>query len=218
VWKLDEQTMTATLVFNTDLGNYSPAVGEAQTLSNGNYSFTSGWQGQAPNLFAQTIEVRPDGSKAYVLQLNRTEFRSYRIRTLYEGISDQLAGSGGGETFQHGDDFRGRSRGNQQGRDGPAGASLAAIRDFSDDFGPSITGALSTPAGKPTIPATFPVARSIWPTVPPVVPVGDTAADPAVPDLLPNATRAATDALFADAGNDLWHEGLGDDLARALSS
>jgi hypothetical protein len=88
VWKLDEQTMTATLVFNADLGNYSSAVGEAQTLSNGNYSFTSGWQGQAPNLFAQTIEVRPDGSKAYVLQMNRTEFRSYRMSTLYQGTGD----------------------------------------------------------------------------------------------------------------------------------
>jgi hypothetical protein len=88
VWKLDEQTMTTTLVFNADLGNYSPAVGEAQTLSNGNYSFTSGWQGQAPNLFAQTIEVRPDGSKAYVLQMSRTEFRSYRMSTLYQGTGD----------------------------------------------------------------------------------------------------------------------------------
>jgi hypothetical protein len=31
--------------------------------------------------------VRPDGSKAYVLQMNRTEFRSYRMRTLYEGTN-----------------------------------------------------------------------------------------------------------------------------------
>jgi hypothetical protein len=88
--------MTATLVFNADLGNYSLAVGAAQRLSNGNYSFTSGWQGQAPNLFGQTIEVRPDGSKAYVLQMNHTEFRSYWLRTLYEGTSDQLAGNGEG--------------------------------------------------------------------------------------------------------------------------
>jgi hypothetical protein len=91
VWKLDDKTMTATLVFNADLGNYSPAVGEAQTLSNGNYSFDSGYQGQAPNLFGQTIEVRPDGSKAYVLETKGLfEFRTYRMRTLYEGTSDQL--------------------------------------------------------------------------------------------------------------------------------
>jgi hypothetical protein len=86
VWKLDEQTMTATLAFNVDLGNYSPAVGEAQTLPNGNYSFDSGYQGQAPKLFAQTIEVRPDGSKAYVMQENGVfEFRTYRLQTLYQG-------------------------------------------------------------------------------------------------------------------------------------
>jgi hypothetical protein len=86
VWKLDERTMTATLVVNIDLGNYSSAVGEAQTLPNGNYSFDSGYQGQAPNLFAQTIEVRPDGSKVYVLEEDGTfEFRTYRIQTLYAG-------------------------------------------------------------------------------------------------------------------------------------
>lgn len=94
VWKLDEHTLTATLVFNADLGNYSSALGSAQRLSNGDYAFDSGRQGQAPNLFAQTIEVRPDGSQAYVLEVNKSEFRSFRVRTLYEGISDQLAGDG----------------------------------------------------------------------------------------------------------------------------
>jgi hypothetical protein len=92
VWKLDEQSMTATLVFNADLGNYSPMFGAAQRLSNGDYVFTSGAQGQAPKLFGQSIEVRPDGSTAYVLQLNKPEYRSFRIRTLYEGVSDQLSG------------------------------------------------------------------------------------------------------------------------------
>jgi hypothetical protein len=87
VWKLDEQTVTATLVVNVDLGNYSDSQGAAQRLSNGDYSFTSGRQGQAPNFFGQSIEVRPDGSKAYVLEVNRTEYRSYRLRTLYEGTN-----------------------------------------------------------------------------------------------------------------------------------
>jgi hypothetical protein len=91
VWKLDEKTMTATLVFNVDLGNYSMALGAAQRLSNGDYSFNSGWQVQAGKLFAQSIEVRPDGSKAYVLEANQREYRNFRIRTLYQGISDQLA-------------------------------------------------------------------------------------------------------------------------------
>jgi arylsulfate sulfotransferase len=95
VWRLDEQNMTATLAFNVDLGLYSQAEGGAQRLANGNYSFTLGDLGQAPNLFAQSIEVRPDGSNAYVLEKDGDEFRTYRIRTLYEGISDQLAAGGG---------------------------------------------------------------------------------------------------------------------------
>jgi hypothetical protein len=94
VWKIDEQTMTATLVVNVDLGNYSGALGSAQRLSNEDYSFDSGFQGTAPHQFGQTIEVRPDGSKAYVLQVKGTEYRSFRIQTLYEGVSDLLAGGG----------------------------------------------------------------------------------------------------------------------------
>ena len=115
VWKLDEQTMTATLVFNVDLGSYSPMFGAAQRLSNGDYSFLSGGQGPATKQFGQTIEVRPDGSTAYVLADNKWEYRSFRVQTLYAGVSDQLAGNGGGQTGQHGDDS------NQHGGDGPAG-------------------------------------------------------------------------------------------------
>jgi hypothetical protein len=85
VWTLDEQTMTATLVFNADLGNYSVRVGSAQALPNGNYVFTSGAQGEPPDLFGQSIEVRPDGTKAYVLQVDTVLYRSFRVRTLYEG-------------------------------------------------------------------------------------------------------------------------------------
>jgi arylsulfate sulfotransferase len=94
VWKLNEQTMTATLMLNVDLGSYSPMFGSAQRLSNGNYSFLSGAEGTGPKLIGQTIEVRPDGSPTYVLQVNKGEYRSFRVETLYQGVSDQLAGDG----------------------------------------------------------------------------------------------------------------------------
>ena len=87
VWKLDEKTMTATLALNVDLGNFSVRFGAAQRLSNGNFSFTSVSQGQAPNQFGQTIEVLPDGTKTYTLEVAAQEYRSYRIRTLYEGTN-----------------------------------------------------------------------------------------------------------------------------------
>jgi hypothetical protein len=109
VWTLDEKTMTATLVFNVDLGNYSPALGAAQLLSNGNYDFTSGRQAPSET-FGQSIEVRPDGTKAYVLQINTREYRSYRVRTLYEGTND-LRGGGGGRASSRTPSHRIRQRG-----------------------------------------------------------------------------------------------------------
>src|SRR6267378_3031806 len=94
VWTLDEQTMTATLVVNADLGSYSGALGAAQRLSNGNYSFTLGTNGPEPLLPpAHTIEVSPDGTKVYDLKVNKPEYRSFRMRTLYEGVDDALAGA-----------------------------------------------------------------------------------------------------------------------------
>lgn len=93
VWELDETSMTATPLLNADLGNYSFRLGGAQRLSNGNYSFMSGSQGAPPNEFAQSIEVRPDGTPSYVLQFASPEYRSYRVRTLYEGTDDALAGA-----------------------------------------------------------------------------------------------------------------------------
>src|SRR5262249_25998089 len=93
VWTLDETTMTATPVLNADLGSYSLAFGAAQRLSNGNYSFTLGISGSAPGSPpAHTIEVTPTGTKTYDLQANTLEYRTYRARTLYEGINDVLAG------------------------------------------------------------------------------------------------------------------------------
>jgi len=92
VWTLDEQAMTATLVLNADMGNYSDRVGSAQRLSNGNYSFTSGAIGNPP-FVGQSIEVLPDGTKTYVLQVGRGVYRAYRARTLYEGVGDVLAGN-----------------------------------------------------------------------------------------------------------------------------
>ncbi|SRR5579883_2363629 len=86
-WVLNEQTMTATLVVNADLGNYSSALGSAQVLPNGNLDFTSGLLG-APPFVGQSIEVSPDGTVNYVLQYNSgLEYRSYFMSTLYGGMN-----------------------------------------------------------------------------------------------------------------------------------
>src|SRR5207302_8201730 len=63
-------------------------------LSNGNYSFTLGTNGPEPvGPPAHTVEVTPNGTKVYDLQVNKPEYRSYRMRTLYEGVDDALAGA-----------------------------------------------------------------------------------------------------------------------------
>jgi len=93
VWKLDEETMTATLVVNADLGSYSGALGASQRLSNGDYSFTLGSNGpEPPRPPAHTIEVTANGTKLYDLKANKLEYRTFRVRTLYEGTGDVLAG------------------------------------------------------------------------------------------------------------------------------
>jgi arylsulfate sulfotransferase len=91
VWTLDEQNLVATPVLNADLGGFSFRLGSAQRLANGNYSFMSGSLGTVPNDIAQSIEVLPDGTPSYVLQFANPEYRSFRLRTLYEGIDDVIA-------------------------------------------------------------------------------------------------------------------------------
>jgi hypothetical protein len=95
VWTLDETNMTATPVLNADLGSYSIALGAAQRLSNGNYSFTVGTGGPFVPIRppAHTIEVTPTGIKTYEMLANTPEYRTYRMRTLYEGNDDALAGA-----------------------------------------------------------------------------------------------------------------------------
>ena len=90
---LNEQTMQATLVVNADLGNYSPALGSAQRLPNGNFAFTSGDQGPLSNAFGQLIEVLPNGTKTYVQQTSGLQYRSYLTNTLY-GPSTNLVDPG----------------------------------------------------------------------------------------------------------------------------
>jgi hypothetical protein len=85
-WKLDEQAMTATLVFNVDLGNYSGELGTAERMPNGNFVFNSGSQPVPPAFIGQSIEVLPDGSKTYVQEVAARDYRSFRMSSLYRGV------------------------------------------------------------------------------------------------------------------------------------
>ena len=82
-WILNEQNMTATLVVNADMGNYSSFLGSSELLSNGNLAFTSGGLGSTSDPAGQSIEVLPNGTRVYVQQMNEFEYRSYFESTLY---------------------------------------------------------------------------------------------------------------------------------------
>ena len=82
-WILNEQNMTATLVVNADMGNYSSFLGSSELLSNGDLAFTSGGFGPGSDPAGQSIEVLPNGTRIYVMQMNEYEYRSYFESTLY---------------------------------------------------------------------------------------------------------------------------------------
>jgi arylsulfate sulfotransferase len=82
-WALNERNMTATLVVNADMGNYSSFLGSSEILPNGNLAFTSGGIVQGSKFLGQSIEVLPNGTRIYVQQMNIFEYRSYFESTLY---------------------------------------------------------------------------------------------------------------------------------------
>jgi hypothetical protein len=88
-WILNEQDMTATLVVNADMGNYSYFIGSAEMLPDGDLAFTSGGLGPPSERSGQSIEVLPNGTNVYVMQINEYEYRSYFVSTLYSaGLLD----------------------------------------------------------------------------------------------------------------------------------
>ena len=83
VWELDEKAMTATLLVNADLGVYSPAIGSAQSLSGGGYSFESGFI-NLPAVSSRATEVGADGKIVYAQQTDGAgTYRSFRVPDLY---------------------------------------------------------------------------------------------------------------------------------------
>lgn len=80
VMKLDEQNRTVQLVMNADLGYYSFALGSAQKLSNGNYSFDAGFRSDGTGI---SVEVDPTGKTVLSLQSTAPEYRTFRMKDMY---------------------------------------------------------------------------------------------------------------------------------------
>lgn len=88
VYQLNEQTMVATQTLNSDVGVFGMAQGTAQRLPKGNFNFTAGLvlSSSPPFAYAHDVELLPDGTKAYVLQVNAPEYRAWRLSTLYSPL------------------------------------------------------------------------------------------------------------------------------------
>lgn len=83
-WRLDEKNLTATLVHNAKLQVYSPAVGAAQTLKNGGYSFNAGFIDSQAAPHGRAVETDRDGKLVYAIDVyGTTVYRSYRVDDMY---------------------------------------------------------------------------------------------------------------------------------------
>jgi arylsulfate sulfotransferase len=83
-WQLDEKNLTATLVYNAKLEVYSAAVGAAQTLKNGGYSFNAGYIDNATSPFGRAVETDRDGRVVFAIDAYGTLiYRSFRVDDVY---------------------------------------------------------------------------------------------------------------------------------------
>ena len=84
VWKLDEKAKTAELIYNADLGVYSGAVGSAQKLADGSYTFEAGFLNPGPSQHGRAVETSKDGKVVYAQQVEGfVNYRSFRVADLY---------------------------------------------------------------------------------------------------------------------------------------
>lgn len=84
VWQIDEEKLAATLVRNVNLQVYSPAVGSAQTLKNGGYSFEAGYNDFPVSPYGRTVETDRDGRVVFAIDVHGIlVYRSYRVDDMY---------------------------------------------------------------------------------------------------------------------------------------
>lgn len=87
VYLLNETAKVALLLVNADLGEYSPALGAAELLSNGNYSFSAGAITKVGPAFdtSDMVETNPFGTQVYRnRQTGVAVYRHFRGSGMYD--------------------------------------------------------------------------------------------------------------------------------------
>ena len=93
VYTIDQTHMTATLQLNVDLGVYSPSLGSAQLLMNGDYMFQPGNISAGSTTEVQSTEVTTGASIVYQFQsLGSTSYRGWRLTDFYHAPLNGSAG------------------------------------------------------------------------------------------------------------------------------
>lgn len=80
VLELDESSLSARLVLNADMGDYSLALGSAEKLSNGDYFFLLGWN---PDTTSQAVVFDSSGGVTSRYQMQTQQYRAFRMHNLY---------------------------------------------------------------------------------------------------------------------------------------
>ena len=82
VLNLDQVNKVATPVLLADLGYFSMALGTAELLANGDYHFDAGYGPGTPT-FSEAIEVFPNASLGFIVNVQESSYRTFRLRSLY---------------------------------------------------------------------------------------------------------------------------------------
>ncbi len=83
VLNVDQTNMQVSLDLNVYLDGYSPALGTAQSLQNGDYAFEPGFLNPGAHSYEQSIEVTPSASVVYEFAGDNPAYRSWRMPSLY---------------------------------------------------------------------------------------------------------------------------------------
>ncbi|MEP6537137.1 MAG: aryl-sulfate sulfotransferase [Bryobacteraceae bacterium] len=83
VWHLDEEKLTAALVYNANIGGFSVCCGSAQALKNGGYSAVAGWVDfNSPHGLA--VETDKNGKVVFAVEAEGAiVYRSHRVADMY---------------------------------------------------------------------------------------------------------------------------------------
>ncbi len=86
VYHIDQQSLVATPVINTDLGVNSSALGTAELLPDGNYHFDAGFMpdpANPANLITQLYELDSTGNIFWTMRVYAEEYRNFQMNDLY---------------------------------------------------------------------------------------------------------------------------------------